>query len=227
MSKKNKSSSIGSFNEKVIIIFNSYKCANEFDEIKSIPIISDGEIQGYLMPVNYYYKSLHSEYISLFSKWRKENPEGFASIFEVTDKRTEYWLDNILLKREDRILFVIYSLDGTPVGHIGFSSFNYDSKECEIDNVVRGNKTGNKGIMSFALSSLIQWGKRALGLEEILLRVLSDNTHAVKFYEKNGFKKLYDIPLYKTDDGNEIRWIEDKIGDKPDRYFTKMKLLKN
>lgn len=214
------------FKTNVIGIFNNYKCRHQSDELRLIPIYNEQTLIGFLKPVTYHYKLISPEYISLFSQWRKENPVGFATIFEITDKRTEYWLDNILLNREDRILFVICSLKGEPIGHLGFSSFNFEEYSCEIDNVVRGIRNGHDGIMTFALKSILLWGRNSLNLKNIFLRVLADNHHAVKFYERNGFTKQYDIPLFKVIKNEETNWIETKSfeEEKPDRFYTYMKL---
>jgi perosamine synthetase len=217
------------FKTSIITTFNSYKCKNQSDELKLIPIFNQDDLIGFLKPVTFHYKLISPEYISLFSQWRRENPVGFATIFEITDKRTEFWLDKILLNREDRILFVVHTLKGEPIGHLGYSSFDFEKKCCEIDNVVRGVKMGQAGIMSFALNSLLLWGKNILKLDEINLRVLADNTHAINFYERNGFKKQFDIPLYKVVEKDEIKWIESKSYDDemPNRYFTVMKFTEN
>lgn len=217
------------FKQNVVETFNSYKCKSKSDELKHIPIYNIDELVGFLIPVTFFYKETNPEYISLFSKWRRDNPEGFATIFDINDKRTEFWLDNILLNREDRILFVINTLKGEHIGHLGYSSFNFEERNCEIDNVVRGVKGVQKGIMSCAMNTLIRWGKSRLSLEDIYLRVLSDNPHAIRFYEKNGFFKQFEIPLYKTTQNDEVRWIEtrnfkDQIAD---RFFTYMKFIEN
>lgn len=214
------------FKLSIIETFNGYKCKDQYDELKLIPIYNQNDLIGFLKPVTFHYKLTSPEYISLFSQWRRENPVGFATIFEITDQRTEFWLDKILLNREDRILFVVLSITGEPLGHLGYSSFNFEEKSCEIDNVVRGVTTSHEGIMTHALNSIIMWGKNILKLDNILLRVLADNTHAIKFYERNSFEKQFDIPLYKVVQQDEIKWIESKSYDdeKPDRYFTVMKL---
>ena len=213
----------------IVKTFNSYKCKDQTDELKLIPIYDKNDLIGFLKPITYCYKLISPSYISLFSQWRKENSVGFANVFEITEQRTEFWLNNILLKRDDRILFVVLSLKWEPIGHIGYSSFNFEEKSCEIDNVVRGVKPGYKGIMSHALNSIIIWGKNVLKLNSIYLRVLADNPHAIKFYERNGFEKQYNIPLYKVIQGDEIKWVElkDHQHKKPDRYFTVMKFIRN
>ena len=211
----------------IVQTLNSYKCKSVYDEWKILPIYNNEEIIGFLKPVTFFYKKVHSEYIHYICKWRTENPIGFTNVFENNHNKTENWFDNVLLPREDRILFVIHSLKDEPLGHIGLSTFNFDDKSCEIDNVVRGIKDGHQGIMSCATSSLITWSKECLKINDVYLRVLSDNIHAVQFYEKNNFVKQHDIPLYKQESEDIIEWIHlDNVEDRdPDRYYTYMKLI--
>lgn len=216
---------MSNFAHKVESVFNSYKCKNPEDEIKLIPIFKNEKLTGILFPVTFHYKSISPQFIGLFSKWRKENPEGFASVFEITDQRTENWLDNVLLKRADRILFVICNINLKPIGHLGLSSFDFRNNTCEIDNVVRGVKNRHPGLMSDALQAIIKWGVSMLPLNDIFLRVLEDNPHAILFYKNNGFIITEKIPLYKTETEDEVKWTENppKTNIQSDRTFVKMK----
>lgn len=216
-----------SYKSFVFSTLNSYKCKYSHDEWKFLPIRNGDNLVGFLKPVTFFYKEVYPEYIPLINKWRTENTIGFANVFENTISKTENWFDNILLPREDRILFVIHSINDIPLGHIGLSSFNFDDKSCEIDNVVRGIKENYEGIMSCVTTSIITWAKQTLKIEDVYLRVLSDNTHAVEFYEKNSFIKQHNIPLYITYGKDIIEWIhlDDPQGRNPDRYYTYMKLI--
>jgi ribosomal protein S18 acetylase RimI-like enzyme len=56
------------------------------------------------------------------------------------------------------------------------------------------------------------------------LKVLSDNPHAIAFYERLGFKEQNRIPLFKVEKEDMIEWLpleEERI---PDKYFIVMKL---
>ena len=207
--------------------FNSYKCKSKTDEYRTIPIYNNGVLVGFLKPVTYLYKIIKPHYINLICQWREENEIGFANKFHGTHNKTENWIDNMLLPREDRILFMVHTLENVPVGHLGFSSFNFETRSCEVDNVVRGVKGVNKGIMSAAMNTLIEWGKQNLDLQKIYLRVLADNPHAIKFYQKLGFEEVERIPLYKRETKDLIEWVEDEEFKKrkPARFHICMKLL--
>jgi ribosomal protein S18 acetylase RimI-like enzyme len=70
-----------------------------------------------------------------------------------------------------------------------------------------------------------------LGLEnllpkKILLRVLWDNERAVSFYIKNGFYKIYDIPLFRVSGSNGETWSEQNPDGNliAEKYYIKMQL---
>jgi perosamine synthetase len=218
------------YKSEVIQILDKYKCKSPADEWRAIPIQSEKGIIGFLKPVTFSYKLICPKYIHLVCLWRMENPIGFANTFQGSIQKTEYWFDNVLLPREDRILFFVYSfLKSDPIGHLGLSSFNFEKKSCEIDNVVRGKKD-EKGLMTLATQTLISWAKRTLLVTDIYLRVLSDNNHAITFYQRLGFERQRNIPLYKVETPDITEWVEDHNnemnGVKPDRYYTYMKLCK-
>jgi perosamine synthetase len=216
-----------SYKDMVHKTLNSYKCKSKDDEYRTIPIFDGDILVGFLKPVTYHYKQLRPIYASLICKWREENPEGFTNRFKGTEEKTRNWIDNVLLPREDRILFMVHNIHNIPIGHLGFSSFDFDKKSCEIDNVVRGIKDCDKGMMSLALNSLIRWGKKTFGLKNIYLKVVSNNHHAINFYRKRGFEKQYTIPLHKREKEGFVEWVEDinDTGD-PDKWYLVMKLWK-
>jgi RimJ/RimL family protein N-acetyltransferase len=200
-------------------VLNTYKGIPLGEDI-SIPIFSKRELQGSLVPVR------NTNYAPLIKRWREENPEGFANRFEGTIEKTENWINNVLLPRKDRILFMVLTLDGTPVGHLGYSSFDFEVQSAEIDNVVRGQKQARKGIMSMAMKTVLAWGKSRLLLNDIFLRVLSDNPHAVTFYERLGFKEIDRIPLFRVEHHDMIEWLplDESEERRPEKYYIVMKL---
>lgn len=216
---------MNNYKKYIINILNEYKCKNTYDELKCIPVYNDKKsIYAYLVPITFQYEIISHEYIHLLSEWRKENPIGFASIFKIDDKKTKKWIDSLVLNREDRILFMIETFDEKKIGHLGLSSFNFEQKSCEIDNVVRGVKAPYPGIMKYAMNSILYWGINKLKLEDIFLRVLSDNKHAVDFYKNCSFIEIKKIPLFKVETIDEIKWVEndDKHYKNPDRYYSYM-----
>ena len=169
-------------------VFDSYKCKNRDDLLHCIPIYSDdGFVCGYLRPITADFRSTLPGIATLIARWRNENPTLSAQSFLATEEGSKKWLDTLVIDRDDRLLFLILAVDGTKIGHIGFSSFTYEERCCEVDAVLRGEKSVYPGMMAFALRALVNWGLRVLWLKIIRLRVFQDNPHAIRFYQRNGF----------------------------------------
>jgi RimJ/RimL family protein N-acetyltransferase len=215
------------FAEQIRTTFEQYKCLKPQHELCCIPVYdANSHLIAWLKPVTFHWQETNPEFAQLFSRWREENPIGFANIFKITPERTSYWLENLVLRRDDRILFVIEDLKGQAIGHLGLSSFDYEQRNAEIDNVVRGRKSLIPGLMQFATWSLSAWALKRLELDTISLRVLSDNDHAIRFYERCGFDETGRIPLYKVETKDELKWIDhEPFPDASiDRYYVVMKL---
>ncbi len=215
------------YKKNLIHILDEFKCKNPFAPLHCIPIYDSHMIfQGYLRPVTQDYRVTIPGCGSLFAKWRNENASMSPDPFVATQESTEKWLDNVVLAREDRILFLIISADGTKIGHIGFSSLDEKERSMEIDAVIRGEKEICPGIMTVALNTLLRWGLDRLGLKKIGLRVLSDNMKAIHFYKKNYFYKTGDIPLYQTIGAGREMWTaqKQKEDQAAEKFYTKMQL---
>src|SRR5262249_38416335 len=92
----------------------------------------------------------------------------------------------------------------------------------EMDNIVRGVKVGDAGIMTHAMMALLDWSEEKLGPREIYLRVFETNAHAIKFYEKLGFVRERLLPLTKHQDGANVSY-KTAAGDvKADTHFVRM-----
>lgn len=162
------------------------------------------------------------------STWRRKNELWFPRIFKVTDKRTRNWLQNFVIDKPDRILFMIEDDNGKTYGHLGFYRYKPQDNSCELDNVIRGLKT-MPGLMTHCIDSLIKWGYSNLKIDTFYLTTFADNKKAVNLYERCNFRKIDRlIPLKRVRDGNEVAWEE--IGDgkmaKAQRYYLRMKLIR-
>jgi RimJ/RimL family protein N-acetyltransferase len=208
---------------------NRLKRKKTGDEYFSLPVVGkSNETWADLKPLTFDYVSLHPECVPLLTAWRNENAAGFASRFMATAARTRAWIEKQILQRIDRILFLIFLADGSCVGHIGLSAFDFSQRSCELDNVVRGVKNALPGLMSHAARAMIGFAFGTLQVKELYLRVLADNAHAVRFYQRLGFKETARLPLYKEIHDDEIRWEQrPNRGGLPDKYYLKMKYDEN
>jgi perosamine synthetase len=185
--------------------------------LKAIPI----ENSGFLLPVSQY----HSEdeaLLECLTRWRNENVEVYPTQFQATIESTRSWILNRLVMVEDRILFLVVDAKGSVVGHMGFNGCHNDKLLFEIDNVVRGNQSAEKGLFSKAMQCLIEWARKTINVEGFFLRVMDDNPHAIEFYKKNNFAENKRIPLIKEINANLVSYREAGPGEEPIKYFVNM-----
>lgn len=216
------------YKEFITELFDSYKCKNKFDILKSLPVY-DGEdnIIAYLRPITADYRDTIKDCAFMMGEWRKQNPSISASTFEITVERTERWLDNLVIGRIDRLLFMVQLLDGTYIGHVGYSSFDFDTKTAEIDSILRGVKGVVPGIMTFALRTLLWWGKEVARIEHIELSTDTDNEKSQALYKRVGFVEKSRKALVKVIKEDEVRWDPADDPDMPnaERYSLVMKYV--
>ncbi len=207
-----------------IKIMDQYKRKSETDMLILVPILDNqGKTVGFLRPVTADYKVSIPNCVSLFSNWRKENPAISAARFEITDERTDTWLQKLIIHNDNRILFMVQDVSGKNIGHIGFAGFRDDIATAEVDSVLKGVKTGYPRFMEFAMYALLKWGREVMALKNFDLEVLWNNTHAIAFYERCGFVKDYLIPLERIELPDETKWVvNESLKDTAELYYQHM-----
>lgn len=173
----------------------------------SIPI--GHPVEAILRPVSTNKDCLSADDVRFLTKWRNCYSKSFFTEFEATKSRTVKWLTEIVGPDETRILFMIDDIFGTTVGCIGLASIDWEKGSAEADSVIRGEDAPS-GTMTRVLHTLIKWAQGQLSIQNIWVRVRSDNT-AIEFYQKVGFNEIKRIPLRKVEDTSMIRWVEDKL----------------
>jgi len=211
--------------EKITAILHELKFdyPSRPEQLKILIKDRNGVPVAFLQPVSVEFVG-ENQFIKILADWREKNWDAYPTVFKVTMEGTGKWVNDQLINRDDRILFLISAPDGKPAGHLGLSNFDFTNCEAEIDNVVRGAHNVLPGIMTTALEVLVEWSFTRLGLKRLFLRVFYDNARAIKLYERCGFKGVKKIPLNKIIDGEVIRYEEIQEGQnlKIDRYFYLM-----
>lgn len=167
--------------------------------------------------------------IKLLAKWRDKANAWFPTQFKVTPEGTKKWAQEQLMNKKDRILFFFKVKDEKiPFAHAGLYRFDYEKHSCEIDNVIRGeNSESSKGGMTMGLQILIDWTFKYLCVDNLYLKVFSDNTRAIKLYERLGFSEVNRIPLSRRINNGVVSWVEDDTKkESTDRYFVTMRYEK-
>ncbi len=131
--------------------------------------------------------------IKSLADWRRDNQSWYPTVFTVTEEGTKLWLKKQVIDVDDRILFLIVSMDGVVFGHMGLF-------RGEIDNVLRGKKGIVDGGMTQGLRALMKFCATDLRIKNLYLRVFSDNVKAIHYYKNCGFSEIGKIPLKKIEE---------------------------
>lgn len=210
------------YHEVVRKSFSFFKKTNSLSDLfaKAITLKSG---DGFLLPLC----ELHltdDNLIEDLTKWREENNFAYPTQFRVTTDGTKTWLKAQVIDNENRLLFLVINKYGQRIGHVGFANAISSDQSIEADNIVRGEKSKNYGIMRDAMESLLDWVENNLNPNQVYLRVFSDNENAIRFYKKIGFIEDILIPLEKIETEQKINFhvIIDTSEKKPDKFFLKM-----
>jgi RimJ/RimL family protein N-acetyltransferase len=209
------------YQDRVRTQFATLKSITRYDDLVANSIrLKDNS--GYLLCVS----EMHYEddaVIRLFATWRAE-AVTFHNKFTVTFESTKRWMRKLLLDVPDRILFVVVDRFGHPIGHMGFAGALNNERWMEFDNVVRGVQKIQPGIMSLATQAILEWAQLTFEPRGFYLRTLDNNLHAIKFYERMGFRRVSQQGLRRIENDEGFNHIPIPEGDTnpPDRYFVRM-----
>ncbi len=212
---------ITQYQQRVLLAFSNAKsCATYAEAFKqSLPLPNNA---GYLLPVCELHISDDST-IAKLAKWRDENSFAYPTRFPVTFDGTKKWLRTHLLDVNDRILFLVLDIRGNALGHVGLANAINETAEIEIDNILRGEKQSEPGILSLAMQTLLEWTQETLHPKRIFLHVFSDNQHAIAFYHRLGFSDEKLLPLKRIESGDIVNYVTDDRQNQPaDSYFLQM-----
>lgn len=179
-----------------------------------------GEHDFYLVPVTAL-DLRENQNIMLLKKWREANQFAYPTRFPVTVKGTENWLTSGVLNNNSRMLYWITDSNLIKFGHIGLVKLTQQSN-LEIDNVLRGEQ-GHSGLMTQAMLTLEELIENEFSLEEITLRVLKSNSHAVSFYQRLNYAITEETALIEVRDGEKVNLIPGSPA--IDTFFTMSKSL--
>jgi perosamine synthetase len=176
---------------------------------------------GFLLPVCEMHLT-DEDLLRKLTEWRNANVKVYPTQFNATVESTRAWMKDRLLGVEDRMLFLVVSKVGDVLGHIGFNACINPEHLFEIDNVVRGESSGHKGMFSAAMKALIEWARKTVPVDGFFLRVMDDNPHAIAFYKRNDFQESGRIPLVKEEKSGFTSWQEAAASENSEKYFVRM-----
>lgn len=189
-----------------------------------VPICDfDGNIIGYLKRLSKA-DCDNMDLIEKFTDWRRKHMYCFLTWFKPTAERTKKWLEDVVLKDENRIFFKILDTNDVLIGHVG----SICRKDCiEYDNFIREGETNIKSFAYYAAITFVCWLFNMSDTDFILVNCISSNSKALKFYERTGFKIHDKIPLRKIIKPNdEIRFVKDRGCPDSEFYNYEMRLYR-
>lgn len=100
------------------------------------------------------------------------------------------WFD-ALIRDEDSIHFTIYEMTGpTPVGTIALHGINHANGTAELGIAIGDSTRHGQGFGTEAVRLICDYGFNALGLTNILLRLVDFNERALRAYTRAGFREI-------------------------------------
>lgn len=145
--------------------------------------------------------------VQLLTDWRNRHVKSFLTGFVSTPERTAAWLAAGVHENPGKMLFMVETLEGERVGHVGLGFIDWERGYGEADAIVSGGASP-PGLMKASLLALMRWARDALGLQTLAVRVRSDNP-AVEFYRKVGFQEFQRVPIVARAVPGGVDWAED------------------
>lgn len=186
-------------------LFAAYKSAAGSGADLVLPV--GRPVEALLRPIATAAHRINLNDARLLSEWRNRFVKSFLTEFVSHEERTARWLASAVAADPGKILFMVDTLDGQSVGHVGLGFIDWERGYVEADAIVRGGDA-RKGLMKEALQALLHWAHHSLGLDQAWVRVRSDNP-AVEFYRKTGFVESKRVPLAQTSTADQVTWFED------------------
>lgn len=205
-------------------LFGFMKDVRSLDDVatKSLTVLDDsGEAIGYLRPIGA--DVAHDGFtVKKLAAWRSAHEYAYPSRGPVSEASTASWVKNAVVGNRDRLLFLVIDKFLRPVGHLGL--LLTPEKELEVDNVLRGEPTSG-GLMHSAMMALEAWTLAELDADNLALRVLESNGHAVEFYIRLGYTETLREPLAWVVDGDR-RVLALSTGEFDDHFLHMQKDLR-
>ena len=179
-----------------------------------IPLHWKGEPVGRLRPVPTELKGVAAKDAELQTDWRNLHKDSFITEpFTATIERTMGWLEKTYYHNDDVIIFIIEAVDGTAIGHLGFSGFDYKTRMCEFGRLMRGavapiEREKGVNLIELAERHFLRWGFDALCLEKFYGRQFADNHLVWRIHEKCGFRITERFMLPKDNGARELVRVE-------------------
>lgn len=119
---------------------------------------------------------------------------------------------NLSQECTDDLHMAITDDNDTYMGTVSLKHINKELKMAEFAITVRKCAMG-KGYSAFGMKEIIRIALEELDLEKVIWCVSKHNERAVRFYDKNGYKRITDVPsvfmeMYTETQNRDFLWYE-------------------
>ena len=161
-----------------------------------------------------YIRPITAEDTDLIVKWRNNPRVRNNFIYQKEfDRRThENWLENTVKTGSAVQFIIVENGTGRPVGSVYFSHVDRTADTAEYGIFIGEDDAVGRGYGSQAAKMAIKYAFNEMMMQEIYLRVFTDNISAIKSYESAGFRK-----------SELLKGVECTSGVKKDMYIMRLK----
>lgn len=131
---------------------------------------------------------------------RNANSYAFFRQEQTDFERTLNYLLQGAITDPKRVLFIVQSSDQDYLGQVGFKGLQ--PPEVELDAVLKSKQDSFS--MYQVISYLLDWIDKNYEVKKVKLEVKSDNSRAIKLYEKLGFSTNEQASLSRQGQGREM-----------------------
>ena len=160
-----------------------------------------------------------NELVASFCDWRRIFMKFFLVQFEASEGSTRWYLENLTIAKDDRLLFAIY-VQGNLTGHLGLSSIT--NRSAEADNILRGKSGGGSDLMLLCELALLDWAFKILDLDKVHTRIISKNVLSQNLFYQLGFRLKRKVPLRKIVTPGQTKFEECFLKDATEKFTSNL-----
>lgn len=134
---------------------------------------------------------------------REDNRKYFFSDALILREDQEKWYQQYELKNTDYMFSIYLKETNDYLGGIAIYNIDYENKEAEVGRIIvdRFQAKGN-GYGSEALTGIVSWGRKELGMVRFYASIYADNYASIKTFANCGFK------TYMSSESNSVIYME-------------------
>ena len=143
-----------------------------------------------------------SALIETMAEARTRFKEFFLTQFDVTPENKRAWLESSVLGNDDKMLFLVETLDGRVVGQDGFTVLDDDS--FTLDGPMRWSREGHVRLFEMSQTERARVCFELLDLSLCKIELFKKNAMAAYVVRKGGFSFEKEYPLSVSSEGGKV-----------------------